>query len=441
MDYDINEINLAEQGRLRIEWAGMSMPVLNKIKERFSEEKPLKGIRLSTCLHVTTETANLLKTLKAGGADVVICASNPLSTQDDAAASLVADDEIPVFAIKGEDHATYYSHILSALKHKPHLTMDDGADLVSSLHFIALKKWDELEPSVSKWGKDLSEDERNEFLSNVIGGTEETTTGVIRLRSMERDGVLQFPVISVNDADTKHLFDNRYGTGQSTVDGIIRATNRLLAGSNFVVSGYGWCGRGVASRAKGHGAHVIVCEVDPLRALEAVMDGFQVMPVAQAAPLGDFFCTLTGDINVIRAEHFVTMKDGAIVSNSGHFDVELDLPGLTEASVNRRLIREFVEEFSLKNGRRIYVLSEGRLINLSAAEGHPSSVMDMSFANQALSAEYMAIEHGKMDKRVYPVPRDIDKEIARLKLKSMGIEIDTLTPEQEKYLSSWEMGT
>lgn len=441
MDYDINEINLAEQGRLRTEWAGMSMPVLNKIRERFSEEKPLKGIRLSTCLHVTTETANLLKTLKAGGADVVICASNPLSTQDDAAASLVADDEIPVFAIKGEDHATYYSHILSALKHKPHLTMDDGADLVSSLHFIALKKWDELEPSVSKWGKDLSEDERNEFLSNVIGGTEETTTGVIRLRSMERDGVLQFPVISVNDADTKHLFDNRYGTGQSTVDGIIRATNRLLAGSNFVVSGYGWCGRGVASRAKGHGAHVIVCEVDPLRALEAVMDGFQVMPVAQAAPLGDFFCTLTGDINVIRAEHFVTMKDGAIVSNSGHFDVELDLPGLTAASVNRRLIREFVEEFSLKNGRRIYVLSEGRLINLSAAEGHPSSVMDMSFANQALSAEYMAIEHGKMDKRVYPVPRDIDKEIARLKLQSMGIEIDTLTPEQEKYLSSWEMGT
>jgi adenosylhomocysteinase len=441
MDYDINEINLAEQGRLRIEWAGMSMPVLNKIKERFSEEKPLKGIRLSTCLHVTTETANLLKTLKAGGADVVICASNPLSTQDDAAASLVADDEIPVFAIKGEDHATYYSHILSALKHKPHLTMDDGADLVSSLHFIALKKWDELDPSVSKWGKDLSEDERNEFLSNVIGGTEETTTGVIRLRSMERDGVLQFPVISVNDADTKHLFDNRYGTGQSTVDGIIRATNRLLAGSIFVVSGYGWCGRGVASRAKGHGAHVIVCEVDPLRALEAVMDGFQVMPAAQAAPLGDFFCTLTGDINVIRAEHFVTMKDGAIVSNSGHFDVELDLPGLTEASVNRRLIREFVEEFSLKNGRRIYVLSEGRLVNLSAAEGHPSSVMDMSFANQALSAEYMAIEHEKMDKRVYPVPRDIDKEIARLKLQSMGIEIDTLTPEQERYLSSWEMGT
>jgi adenosylhomocysteinase len=427
MDYDIKEINLAEQGRLRIEWAGMSMPVLNTIRERFSAEKPLKDIRLSTCLHVTTETAGLLKTLKAGGADVVICASNPLSTQDDVAASLVADDEIPVFAIKGEDHATYYSHILSALKHKPHLTMDDGADLVSSLHFIALEKWDELEPSVSKWGKELSEEDRNEFLSNVLGGTEETTTGVIRLRSMEKDGVLQFPV--------------SYGTGQSTVDGIIRATNRLLAGSIFVVSGYGWCGRGVAARAKGHGAHVIVCEVDPLRALEAVMDGFQVMPVSRAAPLGDFFCTLTGDINVIRAEHFATMKDGAIVSNSGHFDVELDLPGLTEASVNRRLIREFVEEFSLKNGRRVYVLSEGRLINLSAAEGHPSSVMDMSFANQALSAEYMAIEHDKMDKRVYPVPKDIDKEIARLKLQSMGIEIDTLTPEQEKYLSSWEMGT
>jgi adenosylhomocysteinase len=441
MDYDIKEITLAEQGRLRIEWASMSMPVLNKIRERFSAEKPLKDIRLSTCLHVTTETANLLKTLKAGGADVVICASNPLSTQDDVAASLVADDEIPVFAIKGEDHATYYSHILSALKHKPHLTMDDGADLVSSLHFIALKKWDELEPSVSKWGKGLSEEDRNDFLSNVLGGTEETTTGVIRLRSMEKDGVLQFPVISVNDADTKHLFDNRYGTGQSTVDGIIRATNRLLAGSTFVVSGYGWCGRGVATRAKGHGAHVIVCEVDPLRALEAVMDGFQVMPVSQAAPLGDFFCTLTGDINVIRAEHFATMKDGAIVSNSGHFDVELDLPGLAEASVNRRFIREFVEEFSLKNGRKIYVLSEGRLINLSAAEGHPSSVMDMSFANQALSAEYMAIEHEKMDKRVHPVPRDIDKEIARLKLQSMGIEIDTLTPEQEKYLTSWEMGT
>ena len=441
MNYDIKDINLAGKGRLRIEWAEMSMPVLAKIRERFSNEKPLKGLRVAACLHITTETASLLKTLKAGGADVVGCASNPLSTQDDAAASLVADDEIPVFAIKGEDHATYYSHILSALKHRPHLTMDDGADLVSSIHFMALEKWDELEASVSDWGKGLSEAKRREFLSGVLGGTEETTTGVIRLRSMEKDGVLQFPIISVNDANTKHLFDNRYGTGQSSVDGIIRATNRLLAGSTFVVSGYGWCGRGVAMRAKGHGAHMIVCEVDPLRALEAVMDGYQVMPIAKAAPLGDFFCTLTGDMNVIRAEHFANMKDGAIVSNSGHFDVELDLPGLAEAAVERRPIREFVEEFTLKNGRRVYVLGEGRLINLAAAEGHPSSVMDMSFANQALSAEYMANEHAKMVKKVYPVPQDIDEEIARLKLASMGIEIDTLTPEQEKYLASWEMGT
>lgn len=441
MNYDIKDINLARKGRLRIEWAEMSMPVLAKIRERFTKEKPLKGLRVAACLHITTETASLLKTLKAGGADVVGCASNPLSTQDDAAASLVADDEIPVFAIKGEDHATYYSHILSALKHRPNLTMDDGADLVSSIHFMALKKWDELEASVSDWGKGLSEAERREFLSGVLGGTEETTTGVIRLRSMEKDGVLQFPIISVNDANTKHLFDNRYGTGQSSVDGIIRATNRLLAGSTFVVSGYGWCGRGVAMRAKGHGAHMIVCEVDPLRALEAVMDGYQVMPIAKAAPLGDFFCTLTGDMNVIRAEHFTNMKDGAIVSNSGHFDVELDLPGLAEAAVERRPIREFVEEFTLKNGRRVYVLGEGRLINLAAAEGHPSSVMDMSFANQALSAEYMANEHAKMVKKVYPVPRDIDDEIARLKLASMGIEIDTLTPEQEEYLASWEMGT
>ena len=441
MDYDIKDINLAAKGRLRIEWAGMSMTVLKRIRERFSEEKPLAGLRLSACLHVTTETAGLVKTLKAGGADVVVCASNPLSTQDDVAASLVADDEIPVFAIKGEDHATYYSHILSALKHEPHITMDDGADLVSSLHFIALKKWDDLEPSVSAWGKGLSEAERDQFLSNVIGGTEETTTGVIRLRSMENDGVLQFPIISVNDANTKHLFDNRYGTGQSTVDGIIRATNRLLAGATFVVSGYGWCGRGVATKAKGHGSHVIVCEVDPLRALEAAMDGFQVMPIAQAAPLGDFFCTLTGDMNVIRTEHFLVMKDGAMISNSGHFDVELDLKGLAQSAQSRRPIREFVEEFTLTNGRRVYLLGEGRLINLAAAEGHPSSVMDMSFANQALSAEYMAKEHAMLQKKVYPVPLDIDQEIARLKLKSMGIEIDTLTEEQKRYLSSWEMGT
>ncbi len=441
MDYDIKDIQLAEKGRLRIEWAEKSMDVLRTIKERFEVEKPLKGLRLSACLHVTTETAALVKTLKAGGAEVVLCASNPLSTQDDVAASLVADDEIPVFSIKGEDHATYYSHILSALQHEPHITMDDGADLVSSLLFIALQKWDDLEASVSAWGKGLSEEERNRILNNVIGGTEETTTGVIRLRSMEKDGVLQFPVVSVNDADTKHLFDNRYGTGQSTVDGIIRATNRLLAGSTFVVSGYGWCGRGVATKAKGHGSHVIICEVDPLRALEAVMDGFQVMPIADAAPLGDFFCTLTGDINVIRVEHFLEMEDGAIVANSGHFDVELDLKGLAKASGSRRQIREFVEEFTLNNGRKIYVLGEGRLVNLAAAEGHPSSVMDMSFANQALSAEYMAKEHANLKKQVYPVPHDIDQEIARLKLKSMGVKIDTLTEEQKHYLSSWEMGT
>jgi adenosylhomocysteinase len=441
MDYDIADIHLSAKGRLRIEWAAMGMPVLNKIRERFEKERPLEGLKLSACLHVTTETAGLLTTLKAGGAEVVVCASNPLSTQDDVSAALVADHEIPVFAIKGEDHKTYYQHILSALKHHPQITMDDGADLVGSLHFIALQKWRELNPIVCEWGKNLSDGERTRFLNGVLGGTEETTTGVIRLRSMERDGVLQFPIISVNDADTKHLFDNRYGTGQSTVDGIIRATNRLLAGSVFVVSGYGWCGRGVAIRAKGHGAHVIVCEVDPLRALEAVMDGYQVMPIAKAAPLGDFFCTLTGDINVIRREHFLTMKDGAIVSNSGHFDVELDLPGLRKSTVESRAIRDFVQEYALQNGRRIYVLGEGRLINLAAAEGHPSSVMDMSFANQALSAEYMAKNHQGLEKKVYPVPREIDKEIARLKLASMGVEIDTLTEEQEKYLSSWEMGT
>jgi len=441
MDYDIKDITLAEKGRLRIEWAAMSMPVLRKIRDRFESEKPLKGLRLSACLHVTTETASLLKTLKAGGADVVVCASNPLSTQDDVAASLVADDEIPVFAIKGEDNPTYYDHILSALKHKPNLTMDDGADLVSSLHFIALNKWDDLAEGIKEWVVSLSEKERKALLSAVMGGSEETTTGVIRLRSMEKDGVLEFPIISVNDANTKHLFDNRYGTGQSTVDGIIRATNRLLAGSAFVVSGYGWCGRGVAIRAKGHGAHVIVCEVDPLKALEAVMDGFQVMPIAKAAPLGDIFCTLTGDINVIRKEHFLMMKDGAIISNSGHFDVELDLPGLKAVSTATRSIREFVDEFTLKNGRNIYLLGEGRLVNLAAAEGHPSSVMDMSFANQALCAEYIAAEHKNLEKKVYSVPQHIDQEIARLKLASMNVEIDTLTPEQEKYLSSWEMGT
>ncbi len=441
MDYDIRDINLADRGRLRIEWAGMSAPVLGLIRERFTRERPLEGLRVSACLHITTETALLLRTLKAGGAEVAACASNPLSTQDDVAAALVADDEIPVFAVKGEDHTTYYDHILSALKHRPGLTMDDGADLVSSLHFIALGRWDDLDPGVADWAGGLSPDERKTLLSGVLGGTEETTTGVIRLRSMERDGVLQFPIISVNDADTKHLFDNRYGTGQSTVDGILRATNRLLAGSTFVVSGYGWCGRGVAMRAKGHGADVVICEVDPLRALEAVMDGYRVMPIAEAAPAGDFFCTLTGDINVIRREHFLTMKDGAIVANSGHFDVELDLPGLAEESTARREIRPFVEEFTLSDGRRVYVLGEGRLINLAAAEGHPSSVMDMSFANQALSAEHMAREHENLEKRVYPVPAHLDREIARLKLESMGVRIDRLTAEQEKYLSSWDMGT
>jgi len=441
MDYDIKDISLADKGQLRIEWAGKSMHVLNSIKERFFKEKPLSGLRISACLHITTETAVLAKALKAGGASLALCASNPLSTQDDAAASLVVNDEIPVFAIKGEDTDTYYSHILSALKNMPNLTMDDGADLVSSLHFMALNKWDDVSRAIREWGLSLSEMERNSLIAGVMGGTEETTTGVIRLRSMEKDNVLQFPVISVNDANTKHLFDNRYGTGQSTIDGIIRATNRLLAGSCFVVSGYGWCGRGVATRAKGHGARVIICEVDPLKALEAVMDGFDVMPIGKAARIGDFFCTLTGDKNAISREHFLDMKDGAIVSNSGHFNVELDLPGLQEVSTSNRKIREFVEEYTLQNRNRIYLLGEGRLINLAAAEGHPSSVMDMSFANQALSMEYLSKEYKNLDKKVYPVPLAIDQEIARLKLASIGVVIDTLTPEQEKYLSSWEMGT
>ncbi|UCF72257.1 MAG: adenosylhomocysteinase [Deltaproteobacteria bacterium] len=441
MDYDIKDIGLADQGQLRIEWANKSMPVLDSVKERFSGEKPLAGLRISACLHITTETAVLARTLKAGGASVALCASNPLSTQDDVAASLVAKDAIPVFAIKGEDTETYYSHILSALKNMPNLTMDDGADLVSSLHFIALNRWDDVSQGIREWGLSLSEEERNTLIDCVMGGTEETTTGVIRLRSMERDNVLQFPVISVNDANTKHLFDNRYGTGQSTVDGIIRATNRLLAGSTFVVCGYGWCGRGVAARAKGHGAKVVICEVDPLKALEAVMDGFEVMPIANAAKIGDFFCTLTGDIHAIRKGHFLDMKDGAIISNSGHFNVELDLPGLEEVSTSKRKMREFVGEYTLLNGNRVYLLGEGRLINLAAAEGHPSSVMDMSFANQALSMEYLSKEHKNLEKKVYPVPLAIDREIARLKLASMGVEIDSLTPEQEQYLSSWEMGT
>ncbi len=418
MDYHIKDESLSDAGKLRIEWAAMSMPVLELIKERFQKEEPLKGIRIGACLHVTTETAALMQTLKAGGAEVYLCASNPLSTQDDVAASLVVNDKIPVFAIKGEDNDTYYDHLRAVISKDPQITMDDGADLVSTLH-----------------------QERKDLLDKIIGGTEETTTGVIRLKAMAKDGVLHYPIIAVNDADTKHLFDNRYGTGQSTIDGIIRATNRLIAGSIFVVCGYGWCGKGVAMRAKGHGARVVVTEVDPIKALEAVMDGFEVMPIGDAARIGDFFCTVTGDIHVIRQEHFLKMKDGAIVANSGHFNVELDLEGLQKVTKSKRTIRPFVEEYALNNNRRIYVLGEGRLINLAAAEGHPSSVMDMSFANQALCAEYMVKHGSELKNDVYGVPKEIDQEIASLKLKSMGIAIDSLTEEQEKYLSSWEMGT
>ena len=418
MNYDIKDITRADEGKKSVAWANRSMPVLNIIKKRFEKEKPLKGVRLAACLHVTTETASLMETLKAGGAELSLCASNPLSTQDYVSAYLVKYHEIPVFAIKGEDRDTYYAHINAVLDLKPHLTMDDGADLVSTIH-----------------------GNRQDLASHIIGGTEETTTGVIRLRAMAEKGVLRFPLIAVNDAKTKHLFDNRYGTGQSTIDGIIRATNRLLAGSVFVVCGYGWCARGVAMRAHGMGAGVVITEIDPLRALEAVMDGFRVMPIAEAARVGDFFCTLTGDIHVIRKEHFLAMKDGAIVANSGHFNVELDLEGLQEIATLKGRIRNDIDEYEFPGGRCIYVLGEGRLINLAAAEGHPSSVMDMSFANQALSAEYL-VKHGKkLKKLVYGVPDDIDREIARLKLASMGIAIDTLTPEQEKYLTSWEMGT
>ncbi len=440
-NYHVKDLNLAPEGRLRIEWAGQNMPVLELINERFKKEKPLAGVRLSACLHVTTETANLAITLKNGGADLVLCASNPLSTQDDVAAALVADHQIPVYAIKGEDNVTYYEHLRAALAHFPLITMDDGADLVSSLHFIALDKLAEVNPVVRTWAEKLAVDERQRLISGVIGGTEETTTGVIRLKSMERDGVLCFPVVAVNDASTKHFFDNRYGTGQSTLDGIIRATNRLLAGSTFVVCGYGWCGKGLAMRAKGMGANVVVTEVDHLASLEAVMDGFRVMPLLKAAEIGDFFCTVTGDMHVIDQAHFAVMKDGAIVANSGHFDVEINLDALAEMATNRRNIREFVEEFTLEDGRRINVLGEGRLVNLAAAEGHPASVMDMSFANQALSAEYMLQEAKILKQKVYAVPREIDLRIAALKLKAMGIEIDTLTPEQEKYLNSWELGT
>ena len=418
MDYDVKEIKLAKEGFHRIEWANQSMPVLNNIRKRFAEETPLKGIRLAACLHVTTETASLMQTLKAGGAKIALCASNPLSTQDDVAASLVKNDKISVFAIKGEDNKTYYKHINAALDIKPQYTMDDGADLVSTIH-----------------------SERTELIKDVRGGTEETTTGIIRLKSMAANGVLQYPIIAVNDAQTKHLFDNRYGTGQSTMDGIIRATNRLVAGSNFVVCGYGWCGKGLALRAKGMGANVIITEIEPTAALEAVMDGFRVMPIRQAARIGDFFCTVTGNIHVIRKEHFKTMKDGAIVANSGHFNVELDLNGLESITKSRKEIRPFVEEHVLENGNRVNILGEGRLINLASAEGHPSSVMDMSFANQALSIEYMVTSKKKFENDVYPVPEAIDNAIAREKLSSMKVKIDTLTAEQKKYLSSWSMGT
>lgn len=417
-NYDIKDTKLAEGGRRRIEWAEREMPVLRLIRERFAKERPLQGVRISACLHVTTETASLMRTLQVGGADVALTASNPLSTQDDVAASLVTNFEIPVFAIKGEDNVTYYKHINAALDYKPHITMDDGADLVSTLH------------------KD-----RRELLENMIGGTEETTTGVNRLRAMAEDGALAFPIVAVNDASTKHFFDNRYGTGQSTIDGIIRATNVLLAGKSFVVAGYGWCGRGLAMRARGMGAHVIVTEVDPIPALEAVMDGFRVMPMEEAALVGDIFCTLTGDINVIDRQHFEVMKNGAIVANSGHFNVEINIPALEDMSREKRLVRPFVEQYELVDGRQINLLGEGRLINLAAAEGHPASVMDMSFANQSLSAEYMFKHAGEMTNKVYAVPESIDQEIARMKLDAMDIEIDVLSPEQEAYLNSWEEGT
>jgi adenosylhomocysteinase len=418
VDYDIKDLSLAEKGLLRIEWARASMPVLAIIEERFEKERPLRGIRVSACLHVTSETANLARALKAGGAEVRICASNPLSTQDDVAAALVRHLEVPVFAIKGEDKETYYRHIASAIVHRPQITMDDGADTISVLHA-----------------------DRKDLLPTVIAGTEETTTGVIRLRSMERDGVLAYPIIAVNDADTKHLFDNRYGTGQSTIDGILRATNLLLAGKRVVVCGYGWCGRGVAMRARGMGANVIVTEADPLKALEAVMDGYSVMPLTDAARVGDLFVTLTGNLHVIREEHFQLMKDGAVVCNSGHFNVEVDLEALGGLARGRRMVREFVEEYTMQDGRRINVLGEGRLINLVSAEGHPASVMDMSFANQALSVEYAVKHRGTLEKRVYGVPKEIDVQIAALKLASMGVRIDELTPEQRRYLDSWSLGT
>ena len=421
VDHDVKDLARADEGRLRIEWADQAMPVLRQVRERFTREQPLKGIRLGACLHVTTETAVLMLTLKAGGAQVALCASNPLSTQDDTAAALVREYEIPVYAQKGEDHPRYYRHLEAVLRTRPQVTMDDGADLISQLHGEGGRAAD--------------------LVGDVIGGTEETTTGVIRLRAMEKEGVLAFPVVAVNDADTKHLFDNRYGTGQSTIDGILRATNLLLAGRTIVVAGYGMCGRGVAARAKGMGAHVVVTEIEPMRALEAVMDGFPVMPMARAAEVGDVFVTVTGNTSVIRAEHFERMKDGALLANSGHFNVEIDLEALARVARRRRAVRAFVEEFTLPNGRRLHVLGEGRLINLASAEGHPAAVMDMSFANQALAAEFMVKRGRSLERRVYPVPREIDLEIARLKLASMGVQIDDLTAEQSAYLASWRHGT
>jgi adenosylhomocysteinase len=417
-NYDIKDLSLAEQGRKRIDWAENEMPVLRLIRERFGKERPLKGLRLSACLHVTAETANLARTLAAGGADVVLCASNPLSTQDDVAAALVTYEEIPVYAIKGEDNETYYGHLKAALDHNPHITMDDGADLVSGV----LKQ-------------------RPDLIENLLGSTEETTTGVIRLKAMAAEGVLKFPVIAVNDSDTKHLFDNRYGTGQSTLDGIIRATNVLLAGKTFVVGGYGWCSRGIAARAHGLGANVIITEIDPVKALEAAMDGFRVMPMVEAAKLADFIVTATGDVNVLDAAHFAVMKDGAIVANSGHFNVEINIPALEALTSEKRQPRAFVDQHILKDGRRINLLGEGRLINLASAEGHPASVMDMSFANQALASEFLLRNKGQLAAGVHALPKEVDREIAALKLRAMGIAIDELTPEQAKYLSSWEEGT
>ena len=437
---DIKDLSQADLGRRRTEWAERSMPVLRQLRERFAKEKPLAGRRLAACLHVTTETANLMVTLQAGGADVALCASNPLSTQDDVAAHLVKDHGIKVYAIKGEDHATYYEHLRAALAHRPDVTMDDGADLVGALHMIALNRLDDLAPPVRRWVEQLSAAERAALVKGVIGSTEETTTGVIRLKAMAKDGVLAFPVIAVNDSDTKHLFDNRYGTGQSTLDGILRATNLLIAGSTVVVAGYGWCGRGFASRARGAGAIVLVTEIDPMRALEAQMDGYRVVTMAEAAPLGDLFVTLTGNVHVVRLEHMRQMKDGAVIANSGHFNVEIDLDQLAKVAKGPTKVREFVDEWRLGD-KVLFVLAEGRLVNLAAAEGHPASVMDMSFANQALAAEYVVRHAATLTKDVHRIPADLDQEIARLKLAAMGVDIDVLTPEQERYLASWDQGT